>query len=85
MLDQQWEKGQGVWVRTARPLGRGMEWLGSKGAVTKVSEAKRCAEGCLDIRKAVRGRWLEWVAEEGAYQHARGGRLRSTRPTQLWE
>ena len=59
-------------MRTARPLGRGMEWLGSKGTVTKVSEAKRWAEGRSYIRKAARGRWLEWLAEEGAYQQGGG-------------
>ena len=61
-----------MWVRTARPLGRGMKWLGSKGAVTRVCEAKRWVEGRPNIRTAVRGRWLEWSAEEGTYQQGGG-------------
>ena len=76
VFDRQWEKGEGVWVRTARPPGRSMGWLESKSAVTSVHEAKCWAEGRSGIRKAVRGRWLEWAAGEGVYRLEVGGGVR---------
>ena len=77
VFDKQWEKGEGFWVRTARPPGRGTEWLEGKAAVTSVHEAKRWPEGRSDIRKAVRGRWLEWVADDDSYRQAEGGEVRA--------
>ena len=66
VFDKQWERGEGYWVRTARPAGRGTEWLEGKAARTSAHEAKRWPEGRSNICKAVRGRWLEWEADEGS-------------------
>ena len=74
MFDKQWEKGEGFWVRKTRPPGRGTEWLKSKATTTSVHEAKRWPEGRAAIRRAVRGRWLEWVA--GGTSHE-GGEARA--------
>ena len=43
-FDRIWNRGEGVWVRTARPPGRGMDWLESMAARTSVSEAKQWPE-----------------------------------------
>jgi len=77
VFDKQWEKGEGFWVRTARPPGRGMEWLGGKAASTSVHEAKRWPEGRSNTRKAVLGRWLEWVADVASYRQGEGGEVRA--------
>ena len=73
VFDKQWERGEGFWVRTARPPGRGTKWLEGKAARTSVHEAKRWPEGRPSIRKAVRGRWLEWEADEGSCRQGEGG------------
>ena len=73
VFDKQCERGEGFWVRTARPSGRGTKWLDGKAARTSVHEAKRWPEGRSSIRKAARGHWLEWVADEVSYRQEEGG------------
>ena len=72
VFDKMWRKGKGVWVRTARPLGRTTEWLRQKAPVTSVQDAKNWPENRMKIRMAVSGGWLEWAEEESAGQSARG-------------
>ena len=76
VFDRIWSRGEGVWVRTSRPPGRGMSWLGNKSACTSVREAKQWTEGRLSVRQAVLGGWLKW--EQGAEgmshnEHRQGG------------
>ena len=77
VFDKQWKRGERYWVRTARPAGRGTKWLEGKAARTSVHEAKRWPEGRSNICKAVRGRWLEWMADEASYRQGEGGEGRA--------
>ena len=58
VFDRIWSRGEGMWVRTARPPGRGMSWLESKSNCTSVRDPKRWPEGRLSVRQAVLGGWL---------------------------
>ena len=69
VFDKMWERGKGVWVRTARPLQRATAWLSQKAPVTSVQEAKNWPEDRTKIRIAVSGGWLEWAEGENACQH----------------
>ena len=72
MFDRLWERGEGMWVRTARPLSRATAWLSQKDPVTSVQEAENWPERRMKVRTAVRGRWLEWAEEESTRQRAEG-------------
>lgn len=81
--DRIWTRGEGVWVRTSRPPGRGMSWLGNKSECTSVREAKQWPEGRLSVRQAVLGGWLKWEQEaEGTSrdEHQQGGVVETGEP-----
>ena len=63
-FEMKWRRGKGVWVRTGKQPGRGLDWVRSKPERTLVVEARAWREGKEQMRKAVTGGLFQW--EEGS-------------------